>query len=68
MKQVFSVFDVDKMQEKGKALMSSFRNQTKETFGAGLPRDLEYEGILFVLPRLACRTFLHRLTSRFVAG
>jgi len=57
MKQVFSVFDVDKMQEKGKALMSSFRNQTKETFGAGLPRDLEYEGILFVLPRLASQDF-----------
>jgi len=57
MKQVFSVFDVDKMQEKSKALMSPFRHQTKEIFGVGIPRDLEYEGILFVLPKLASQDF-----------
>jgi hypothetical protein len=57
MKQVFSVFDVDKMQEKTKALMSPFRDLTKEIFGVGIPRDLEYEGILFVLPRLASQDF-----------
>jgi hypothetical protein len=57
MKQVFSVLDADKMQEKSKALVSSFRSQTKEIFGAGIPRDLEYEGILFVLPKLASQDF-----------
>ena len=57
MKQVFSVFDVDKMQEKTKVLMSPFRDLTKEIFGVGIPRDLEYEGILFVLPKLASQDF-----------
>lgn len=57
MKQVFSVFDVDKMQEKTKALLSPFRDQTKEIFGVGIPRNLEYEGILFVLPKLASQDF-----------
>ncbi|MDE1178244.1 MAG: hypothetical protein PW789_16845 [Edaphobacter sp.] len=57
MKQVFSVFDVEKRQEKTKALLSPFRDQTKEIFGAGIPRDLEYEGILFVLPKLASQDF-----------
>lgn len=57
MKQVFSVFDVEKTQEKTKALLSPFRNQTKEIFGAGIPRDLEYEGILFVHPKLASQDF-----------
>lgn len=57
MKQVFSVFDVDKRQEKNKALMSPFRDLTKEIFGVGISRDLEYEGILFVLPKLASQDF-----------
>ena len=57
MKQVFSVFDVDKAHEKKKALMSPFRDQTKEIFGVGISRDLEYEGILFVLPKLASQDF-----------
>ena len=57
MKQVFSVFDVDKMHEKNKALMSPFRDQTKEIFGVGISRDLEYEGILFVVPKLASQDF-----------
>jgi hypothetical protein len=57
MKQVFSIFDVDKMPEQRGALMSPFRDKTKEIFGVGLPRDLEYEGILFVLPKLASQDF-----------
>jgi hypothetical protein len=42
---------------KKKALLSPFRNLTKEIFGVGIQRDLEYEGILFVLPRLASQDF-----------
>jgi len=38
-------------------LASPFRDLTKEIFGAGIPRDLEYEGILFVLPKLASQDF-----------
>jgi hypothetical protein len=57
MKQVFSVFDVDKMKEKNSALMSPFRDKTKEIFGVGLSKDLEYEGMLFVLPKLASPDF-----------
>jgi hypothetical protein len=57
MKQLYRVLEPDKMQEKSKAMMSPFREQTKEIFGAGLPRNLEYEGILFVLPRLASQDF-----------
>jgi hypothetical protein len=64
MKQVFSVLDVDKMQEKSKALMSPFRNQTKEIFGVGIPRDLEYEGILFVVPKLASQDFFAQTEQR----
>ena len=64
MKQVFSVFDVDKMQEKNRALTSTFRDQTKEAFGVGIPRDLEYEGILFVLPKLASQDFFAQTDQR----
>src|SRR6185437_9158395 len=52
MKQVFSIFEPDKMGEKNNTMASPFRDLTKEIFGAGIPRDLEYEGILFVLPKL----------------
>jgi hypothetical protein len=57
MKQVFSLFEADKMHEKSKVLMSPFRELTKEVFGSGIPRDLEYEGILFVLPKFASQDF-----------
>jgi hypothetical protein len=57
MKQIFSTFDADKMEEKSRALASPFREKTKEIFGVGLPRDLEYEGILFVIPKLASQDF-----------
>jgi hypothetical protein len=57
MKQVFSALDADKAEEKSKALASPFREKTKEIFGVGLPRDLEYEGILFVVPKLASQDF-----------
>jgi hypothetical protein len=57
MKQLFRIFDPDKVHEQTNVLMSPFREQTKEIFGAWLPRDLEYEGILFVLPRLASQDF-----------
>ena len=57
MKQVFSVFEPDKMGEKNNTMTSPFRDLTKEIFGAGIPRDLEYEGILFVLPKLASQDF-----------
>lgn len=60
MKQVFSIFDVDKVQEKNRTLMSPFRDQTKEIFGVGISHDLEYEGILFVLPKLASEDFFSR--------
>jgi hypothetical protein len=57
MKQLYRVLEADKMEEKNKAMMSAFRERTKEIFGAGLPHDLEYEGILFVLPMLASQDF-----------
>ncbi|HVW76484.1 MAG TPA: hypothetical protein VHB45_02650 [Alloacidobacterium sp.] len=57
MKQVFSTLDADNLQQKGKTLGAPFRDQTKEIFGANIPRDLEYEGILFVLPKLASQDF-----------
>lgn len=57
MKQVFSLFEPEKMKEKNNALAAPFRDLTKEIFGADLPRDLEYEGILFVLPKLASQDF-----------
>lgn len=57
MKPMFSTFEVDTVREKNRALMSPFRELSKSIFGAGLPRDLEYEGILFVLPRLASQDF-----------
>lgn len=57
MKQVLSVFDVGKMQEKSTALVSPLRDKTKEVFGVGIPRDLEYEGILFIVPKLASQDF-----------
>jgi hypothetical protein len=57
MKQVFSLFEVDKMHEKNNALMSPFRDLSKEIFGAGMPRDLEFEGIQFILPKLASQDF-----------
>lgn len=57
MKQVFSLFEPDKIKEKNNALSAPFRNLTKEIFGADIPCDLEYEGILFVLPKLASQDF-----------
>ncbi len=57
MKQVFSLLEPDKIKEKNNALAAPFRDLTKEIFGAGLPHDLEYEGILFVLPKLASQDF-----------
>jgi hypothetical protein len=57
MKQVFSIFETDKIREKNNSMASPFRDLTKEIFGIGLPRDLEYEGILFVLPKLASQDF-----------
>jgi hypothetical protein len=57
MKPVFSNFDVEKQQEKNESLMSPFRDLSKEVFGAGVTRDLEFESIPFVLPRLASQDF-----------
>lgn len=57
MRQVFSLFDVDKVHEKNKVLAAPFREQSKEIFGADISRGLEYEGIPFVLPKLASQDF-----------
>ena len=57
MKQVFSTLDADNLQQKSKTLASLFRDRTKEIFGASIPRDLDYEGILFVLPKFASQDF-----------
>jgi hypothetical protein len=57
MKQVFSLFDVGGMDRKNQALMSPFRDQSKEIFGSRIPRDLEFEGVPFVLPKLSSQDF-----------
>jgi hypothetical protein len=57
MKPVFANFDVDKLQKKNESLMSPFRELTKEVFGVSMPRDLEFESIPFILPRLGSQDF-----------
>ncbi len=57
MKQVFSVFDNEKAQEKSDLLLSPFRDQSKEIFGEGIPRDLQFESLPFILPRLSSQDF-----------
>lgn len=57
MKPVLSNFDVDKQQQKAESLMSPFRDLSKEVFGASMARDLEFESIPFILPRLASQDF-----------
>jgi hypothetical protein len=57
MKPVFSNFDVDGQEQRTKSLMSPFRDLSKEVFGASMPRDLEFESIPFLVPRLASQDF-----------
>lgn len=57
MKQVFSSFDVDKVQEKSDSLLSPFRSLSKEIFGEDMPRDLKFEALTFILPRLGSQDF-----------
>ena len=57
MKQVFSVFDKEKAQEKNDLLFSPFRDQSKEIFGEGMPRDLQFDSLPFILPRLSSQDF-----------
>lgn len=57
MRQVFSLFEVDHIHEKNKALTAPFRELSKEIFGSGLPRNLEFEGIPFIVPKLASQDF-----------
>ncbi|MCU1224429.1 MAG: hypothetical protein JWQ42_2522 [Edaphobacter sp.] len=64
MRQVFSLFEPDMMQQNNNVLASPFRDLTKDIFGVGIPRDLEYEGILFVLPKLASQDFFAHTDQR----
>jgi hypothetical protein len=57
MKQVFSSFEPDKMQEKSDLLLSPFRGKSKEIFGEDLPRDLKFESLPFIVPRLSSQDF-----------
>jgi hypothetical protein len=57
MKQMFSAFDMDKEQEKGARLLSPFRDQSKQVFGQDMERDLKFEALPFVLPRLSSQDF-----------
>lgn len=57
MKQMFSTMDVDKVQEKGNKLLSSFRDQSKQAFGKDMQHDLQFEALPFILPRLSSQDF-----------
>jgi hypothetical protein len=57
MKQVFSSFNVDKMQEKSDSLLSSFRSLSKEIFGQDMTHDLKFEALAFIVPRLGSQDF-----------
>lgn len=57
MRQVFTSFEVNKMQEKNDLLLSPFREQSKNLFGKDMPRDLKFEALPFILPRLGSQDF-----------
>lgn len=57
MRQVLSVFDVDRMQQKNDALLSPFRDQSKKVFGEDMEHDQLFEAMPFVLPRLCSQDF-----------
>jgi hypothetical protein len=57
MKQVFNTFDVNSMKEKNGLALSPFRDQSKEIFGGGIQRDLKFEALPFILPRLSSQDF-----------
>lgn len=64
MKQVFSVFDNEKARQKSDLLLSPFRDQSKEIFGEGMPRDLQFESLPFILPRLCSQDFFAQPESQ----
>jgi hypothetical protein len=57
MKSVFSTLQADKLQEKAESLRSTFGDKSKEIFGDGVPRDIKFEGLPFLLPQLVTRDF-----------
>jgi hypothetical protein len=57
MKSVFSTLKADKLQEKAELLQSSFGAKSKEIFGDGMPRDITFEGLPFLLPQLCTQDF-----------
>jgi hypothetical protein len=57
MKPVFSTLKADKLQERAESLQSSFGAKSKEIFGDGMPRDLTFEGLPFLLPQFTTQDF-----------
>jgi hypothetical protein len=57
MKSVFSTLGGHSMAQRGHALADGFRARTKEVFGSGLPQDMAFKGLPFVIPRLSSQTF-----------
>lgn len=57
MKSVFSTLKAGKMQEKAESLQSSFGAKSKEIFGEGMPHDLAFEGLPFLLPQFITQDF-----------
>jgi hypothetical protein len=57
MEKLFSLMDVDNMSGKDNAREAPFRDKSKEIFGTDIPRNIEYEALPFLLPRLASQDF-----------
>ena len=57
MRSVFSTLKADRLQEKAESLQSSFGARSKEVFGDGMPRDITFEAMPFLLPQFATQDF-----------
>jgi hypothetical protein len=58
-------FRIEKMRQRSGVLQSPFLAKSKEVFGKGLKRDVKFEFMPFIIPRLSSRDFF-RHTARDV--
>jgi hypothetical protein len=57
MKSVLSTLKADKLHEKSDSLQSRFGSRSKEIFGDGMPRDITFEALPFLLPQFTTQDF-----------
>jgi len=56
-------FRIERARQRSGALQSPFLARSKEVFGAGLKRDVKFEFMPFIIPRLSTRDFFSHMAT-----